>query len=114
MTLEKQLKHYITHLFSLPQKEEWQCEAIDEVADNILPDQYIKLGSLTNKILNTYTYYSASLHKRNIYPFILYYQKQLVAIGYIDENHEMDFLYFHNTVMPLLDQRYLLQKGDEQ
>lgn len=49
MTIEKQLKHYNTQLFSLPQKEEWQCEAIDEVADNILPDQYIRLGPLTNK-----------------------------------------------------------------
>ncbi|MCE5037473.1 SAUGI family uracil-DNA glycosylase inhibitor, partial [Staphylococcus haemolyticus] len=47
----------------------------------------------------------------NIYPFILYYQKQLIAIGYIDENHDMDFLYLHNTIMPLLDQRYLLTGG---
>ncbi|WP_269430937.1 SAUGI family uracil-DNA glycosylase inhibitor, partial [Staphylococcus carnosus] len=28
-----------------------------------------------------------------------------------DENHDMDFLYLHNTVMPLLDQRYLLTGG---
>ncbi len=55
MTLEKQLKHYITDLFSLPQNEAWECEAIDEVSDNILPDQYVRLGPLTNKILHTYT-----------------------------------------------------------
>ncbi|TGJ56484.1 hypothetical protein E4M16_12360, partial [Ligilactobacillus ruminis] len=54
---------------------------------------------------------SYTLHKSNIYPFILYYQKQLIAIGYIDENHDKDFLYLHNTIMPLLDQRYLLTGG---
>ncbi len=110
ITLEQQLKHYITNLFSLPQDEKWECESIEEVADNILPDQYVRLGPLTNKILHTYTYYSDTLHENHIYPFILYYQKQLIAIGYIDETNDMDFLYLHNTVMPLLDQRHLLEK----
>ncbi|MDK7925682.1 MAG: SAUGI family uracil-DNA glycosylase inhibitor [Staphylococcus simulans] len=110
MTLEQQLKHYITNLFSLPQDEKWECESIEEVAGNILPDQYVRLGPLTNKILHTYTYYSDTLHENHIYPFILYYQKQLIAIGYIDETNDMDFLYLHNTVMPLLDQRHLLEK----
>ncbi|WP_070867271.1 SAUGI family uracil-DNA glycosylase inhibitor, partial [Staphylococcus sp. HMSC65H10] len=109
-TLEQQLKHYITNLFSLPQDEKWECESIEEVAGNILPDQYVRLGPLTNKILHTYTYYSDTLHENHIYPFILYYQKQLIAIGYIDETNDMDFLYLHNTVMPLLDQRHLLEK----
>ncbi len=110
MTLEQQLKHYITNLFKLPKDEKWECESIEEIADHILPDQYVKLGPLSNKILQTYTYYSDTLHESNIYPFILYYQKQLIAIGYIDETNDMDFLYLHNTVMPLLDQRHLLEK----
>ena len=112
MTLEQQLKHYMTNLFNLPKNEEWDCEAINDIADDVLPDQYVRLGPLSNKILQTYTYYSGSLHERSIYPFILYYQKQLIAIGYIDENHEMDFLYLHNTIMPLMDQTHLLQKGE--
>lgn len=112
MTLEQQLKHYITNLFNLPKDEDWNCEAIDETADDILPDKYVRLGPLSNKILHTYTYYSETLHQRNIYPFILYFQKQLVAIGYIDENHEMNFLYMHNTIIALLDQRHLLYKGE--
>ncbi|PTF96956.1 SAUGI family uracil-DNA glycosylase inhibitor [Staphylococcus chromogenes] len=111
MTLEQQLKIYITNLFHLPQEEVWQCETMDEIADNILPDKYVKLGPLSQKLLHTYTYYSDTLHERKIYPFILYYQKQLIAIGYIDENNDMDFLYLHNTIMPLLDQRYLLTGG---
>src|SRR5699024_3853846 len=110
MTLEQQLKHYITNLFKLPKDEKWECESIEEVADHILPDQYVRLGPISNKILQTYTYYSYTLHKSHIYPFILYYQKQLIAIGYIDETTDMDFLYLHNTVMPLLDQRHLLEK----
>ena len=111
MTLEQQLKYYITNLFKLPKDEKWECESIEEVADDILPEQYVRLSPLSNKILQTYTYYSDTLHESNIYPFILYYQKQLIAIGYIDENHDMDFLYLHNTIMPLLDQRYLLTGG---
>ncbi|MFH4928963.1 SAUGI family uracil-DNA glycosylase inhibitor [Staphylococcus cohnii] len=111
MTLEQQLKHYITNLFKLPKYEKWKCESIEEVADDILPEQYVRLGPLSNKILQTNTYYSDTLHESNIYPFILYYQKQLIAIVYIDENNDMDFLYLHNTVMPLLDQRYLLTGG---
>lgn len=112
MTLERQLKYYMTNLFNLPQNEIWNCEAIDEVSDDVLPEQYVRLGPLNNKILQTYTYYSDSLHEKSIYPFILYYKKQLIAIGYIDENHEMDFLYLHNTIITLLDQRHLLQKGE--
>src|SRR5699024_6417605 len=108
MTLEQQLKHYITNLFSLPQDEKWECESIEEVAGNILPDQYVRLGPLTNKILHTYTYYSDTLHENHIYPFILYYQKQLIAIGYIDETNDINFLYLHNTVMPILDQIHIL------
>lgn len=111
MTLEQQLKHYITNLFNLPRDEVWHCESIEEIADDILPNQYVRLGPLSNKTLQTNTYYSDTLHESNIYPFILYYQKQLIAIGYIDENHDMDFLYLHNTIMPLLDQRYLLTGG---
>ena len=68
MTLELQLKHYITNLFNLPRKEKWECESIEEIADNILPDRYVRLGPLTNKILQTYTYYSDTLHERHIYP----------------------------------------------
>ncbi|MCH4336410.1 SAUGI family uracil-DNA glycosylase inhibitor [Staphylococcus haemolyticus] len=45
MTLEQQVKNYITNLFKLPKDEVWDCEAIDEVADNIIPDQYVRLGS---------------------------------------------------------------------
>lgn len=111
MTIENELKEYITDLFELPKDEQWLCEAVDEVADNILPDEYVTLGPLRNKTLETFTYYSDTLHESNIYPFIIYYQKQLIAIGYIDENHDMDFLYLHNTIMPLLDQRYLLTGG---
>ncbi|MCT2553975.1 MULTISPECIES: SAUGI family uracil-DNA glycosylase inhibitor [Staphylococcus] len=114
MTLEQQLKHYITNLFNLPKDDVWDCETVDEMANDILPEQYVRLGPLTNKTLHTYTYYSEILHQRNIYPFILYFQKQLVAIGYIDENHDMDFLFLHNTVITLLDQRHLLQKGESE
>ena len=110
MTLEQQLKHYITNLFNLPRDEVWHCESIEEIADDILPNQYVRLGPLSNKTLQTIPT-TDTLHESNIYPFILYYQKQLIAIGYIDENHDMDFLYLHNTIMPLLDQRYLLTGG---
>ena len=55
MTLEQQLKHYITNLFKLPKDEKWECESIEEIADHILPDQYVRLGPLSNKILQTYT-----------------------------------------------------------
>src|SRR5699024_2559391 len=111
MTVQQQLKHYITNLFKLPKDEEGKCESIEQVADDNLPDQYVRLGHLSNKLHQTSTYYSDTLHERNMYPYILYYQKQLIAIGYIDENHDMDFLYLHNTIMPLLDQRYLLTGG---
>ena len=43
MTLELQLKHYITNLFNLPRKEKWECESIEEIADNILPDHMLDL-----------------------------------------------------------------------
>ncbi len=42
MTLEQQLKHYITNLFNLPRDEVWHCESIEEIADDILPNQIRK------------------------------------------------------------------------
>ena len=101
MTLELQLKHYITNLFNLPRKENGNVN-LSKKSLIISFRSYVRLGPLTNKILQTYTYYSDTLHERHIYPFILYYQKQLIAIGYIDETNDMDFLYLHNTVIPLL------------
>lgn len=54
MTLEQQLKIYITNLFHLPQEEVWQCETMDEIADNILPDKYVNLGpSVKNYFIPT-------------------------------------------------------------
>ena len=53
MTLEQQLKHYMTNLFKLPKTEEWDCEVINEIADDVLPEQYVRLGPLSNKILQT-------------------------------------------------------------
>lgn len=53
MTLEQQLKHYITNLFNLPRDEVWHCESIEEIADDILPNQYVRLGPLSNKTLQT-------------------------------------------------------------
>lgn len=44
MTLEQQLKHYITNLFNLPRDEVWHCESIEEIADDILPNQYVDLA----------------------------------------------------------------------
>ena len=49
MTLEQQLKHYITNLFNLPKDDVWDCETVDEMANDILPEQYVRLGPLTNK-----------------------------------------------------------------
>ena len=42
MTLEQQLKHYITNLFNLPRDEVWHCESIEEIADDILPQSICK------------------------------------------------------------------------
>src|SRR5699024_898457 len=106
MTLEQQLKNYITNLFKLSKDEVWDCEAIDETADNVLPEQCGRRSPLSYKILHRCTYYSDALHQSHIYPFIRYYHNRLIAVGYIDENYYMDFLYFHNLVMALIDQRY--------
>lgn len=114
MTLEKQLKIYITDLFHLSSNDNWECESIDEVANNILDEKYCKHTPLNNEILHTYTYFSDALNKKTAHPFILYLHNTLIAIGYVDDNYDMDFIYLSDTQHTYVDKRYLLEKrGDE-
>ncbi len=32
---------YITHLFQLSNNEAWECEALEEAAENIVPERFI-------------------------------------------------------------------------
>lgn len=112
MTLSKQLKTYITERFKLNYQENWACENVDAVAEDVLPEKYIKNSPLENKILNTFTYYNDELHEISIYPFLCYLDKELVAIGYLD-NFDLDFIFLNDTHQVIIDERYLLQKGGE-
>ncbi|MCE3427185.1 hypothetical protein LCD22_14280, partial [Staphylococcus aureus] len=40
-TITQELKQYITHLFQLSNNEAWECEALEEAAENILPERFI-------------------------------------------------------------------------
>ncbi|WP_113587964.1 SAUGI family uracil-DNA glycosylase inhibitor [Staphylococcus aureus] len=112
MTLSKQLKMYITERFQLNYQETWACETVDAVAEDVLPEKYIKNSPLEHKILNTFTYYNDELHEISIYPFLCYLDKELVAIGYLD-NFDLDFIFLNDTHQIIIDERYLLQKGDK-
>ncbi len=112
MTLSKQLKTYITERFKLNYQETWACETVDAVAEDVLPEKYIKNSPLEHKILNTFTYYNDELHEISIYPFLCYLGKELVAIGYLD-NFDLDFIFLNDTHQVIIDERYLLQKGGE-
>ncbi|OHP56050.1 hypothetical protein HMPREF2627_10550 [Staphylococcus sp. HMSC061F10] len=105
-----ELKSYITNLFQLTSQENWECEALNESADNILPERFLNNSPLSNRILETYTYYNNELHELSIYPFLMYYQNQLISIGYLD-HYDMDFLYLNDTQTIIIDERHLL-KGE--
>ena len=110
MTLSKQLKTYITERFKLNYQDTWSCETVDAVAEDVLPEKYIKNSPLEHKILNTFTYYNDELHEISIYPFLCYLDKELIAIGYLD-NFDLDFIFLNDTHQIIIDERYLLQKG---
>lgn len=112
VTLSKQLKTYITERFKLNYQETWSCETVDAVAEDVLPEKYIKNSPLEHKILNTFTYYNDELHEISIYPFLYYLDKELIAIGYLD-NFDLDFIFLNDTHQIIIDERYLLQKGGE-
>lgn len=112
MTLSEQLKTYITERFQLNHQETWACETVDAVAEDVLPEKYIKNSPLEHTTLNTFTYYNDELHEISIYPFLCYLDKELVAIGYLD-NFDLDFIFLNDTHQIIIDERYLLQKGGE-
>ncbi|PAI59957.1 hypothetical protein APW70_00010 [Staphylococcus aureus] len=95
-TTTQELKQYITRLFQLSNNETWECEALEEAAENILPERFINDSPLAHLTLETYTYYNNELHDLSIYPFLMYANNQLISVGYL--NHfDMDFLYLTNT-----------------
>ena len=112
MTLSKQLKTYITERFQLNNQEPWSCETVDAVAEDVFPEKYIRNSPLEHKILNTFTYYNDELHEIRIYPFLCYLNKDLVAIGYLD-NFDLDFIFLNDTHQIIIDERYLLEEGGE-
>lgn len=112
MTLSEQLKTYITERFKLNCQETWAYETVDAVAEDVLPEKYIKNSPLEHTTLNTFTYYNDELHEISIYPFLCYLDKELVAIGYLD-NFDLNFIFLNDTHQIIIDERYLLQKGGE-
>ncbi|MCI2874884.1 SAUGI family uracil-DNA glycosylase inhibitor [Staphylococcus hominis] len=109
-TMTQELKQYMTHLFRLSNKEEWECEALEEAAENILPERFIIDSPLAHLTLETYTYYNDELHELSIYPFLMYANNQLISIGYLD-HFDMDFLYLTDTKSTIIDERHLLKQG---
>ncbi|MCG3082747.1 hypothetical protein L7Q72_34460, partial [Pseudomonas aeruginosa] len=90
-TTTQELKQYITRLFQLSNNETWECEALEEAAENILTERFINDTPHAHLTLETYTYYNNELHDLSIYPFLMYANNQLISVGYL--NHfDMDFL----------------------
>ncbi|HAR3634447.1 TPA: hypothetical protein I1D77_000690 [Staphylococcus aureus] len=106
-TTTQELKQYIT----LSNNETWECEALEEAAENILPERFINNSLLAHLTLNTYTYYNDELHELSIYPFLMYANDQLISIGYLD-HFDMDFLYLTDTKNTIIDERHLLKQGE--
>ncbi|MEB6268374.1 SAUGI family uracil-DNA glycosylase inhibitor [Staphylococcus epidermidis] len=111
-TIIQDLKQYMTHLFQLLNEESWECEVLDEAAENILPSRFVDHSPLANLTLETYTYYNDELHELCIYPFLIYANNQLISIGYLDQ-YDIDFLYLTDTQKIIFDERHLLQNGGE-
>lgn len=42
-TITQELKQYMTHLFQLSNNEAWECEALEETAENILPERLLMI-----------------------------------------------------------------------
>ena len=82
-TTTQELKQYITRLFQLSNNETWECEALEEAAENILPTRFVEHTPLAHLTLETYTYYNDELHELSIYPFLMYANNQLISIGYL-------------------------------
>ncbi|HCY0052165.1 TPA: hypothetical protein O0229_002682 [Staphylococcus aureus] len=111
-TITQELKQYITHLFQLSNNEVWECEALEEAAENILPERFINDSPLVHLTLETYTYYNDELHELSIYPFLMYANNQLISVGYLD-HFDMDFLYLTDTQNIIIDERHLLKQGGQ-
>ncbi|WP_261674308.1 SAUGI family uracil-DNA glycosylase inhibitor, partial [Staphylococcus sp. HMSC10C03] len=54
-TTTQELKQYITRLFQLSNNETWECEALEEAAENILPTRFVDHTPLAHLTLETYT-----------------------------------------------------------
>ena len=106
-TITQELKQYITHLFQLSNNEAWECEALEEAAENILPERFINDSPLVHLTLETYTYYNDELHELSIYPFLMYANNQLIS--WILDHFDMDFLYLTDTKNIIIDERHLLK-----
>ena len=109
-TTTQELKQYITRLFQLSNNETWECEALEEAAENILPTRFVDHTPLAHLTLDTYTYYNDELHELSIYPFLMYANNQLISIGYLD-HFDMDFLSLTDTKNTIIDERHLLKQG---
>ena len=81
-TTTQELKQYITRLFQLSNNETWECEALEEAAENILPERFINNSLLAHLTPQPYTYYNDELHELSIYPFLMYANDQLISIGW--------------------------------
>lgn len=87
-----------------------ECEALEEAAENILPERFINNSPLAHLILETYTYYNNELHELSIYPFLMYANNQLISIGYLDH---LIWTFYTSQILKntIIDERHLLREG---
>ncbi|CAC6377182.1 Staphylococcus protein of uncharacterised function (DUF950) [Staphylococcus aureus] len=50
-TITQKLKQYMPHLFQLSNNEAWECEALEDAAENILPERFINDSPLVHLTL---------------------------------------------------------------
>ena len=79
-TTTQELNQYITRLFQLSNNETWECEALEEATENILPTRFVDHTPLAHLTLETYTYYNDELHELSIYPFLMYANNRSSAL----------------------------------
>ena len=111
MSLSEQLCKFVERRFKYL-NDIWYFEHVETTLGEIFDSKDLYEDLSADKEVDTFTYFSMTLDDEHVYPFIVQDDKQIIAMGYIEEE-ELKLIYLTDGRSIFVDELHLLETNKE-
>jgi len=111
MSLSEQLCKFVERRFKYL-NDIWYFEHVETTLGEIFDSKDLSGDLSADKEVDTFTYFSMTLDDEHVYPFIVQDDKQIIAMGYIEEE-ELKLIYLTDGKSIFVNELHLLNTNKE-